>query len=39
MVNIEILEKLDKKDQEKLLYFAKLLLKQKIKEIERRDRK
>lgn len=29
MVNIEILEKLDKTDQEKLLYFAKLLLKQK----------
>ena len=29
MVDIEILEKLDKTDQEKLLYFAKLLLKQK----------
>ncbi len=42
MINLEILEKLDRTDQEKLLYFAKLLLKQekyrKLKE-EIEDRK
>ena len=42
MINIEIFKKLDRTDQEKLLYFAKLLLKQekyrKLKE-EIEDRK